>query len=329
MTWLIIIGGFLVLLTLLNLKKSRSDGEYLYKVHPYRKVMLHIMPTRNESYVLYDDFVVADELLRYLDQVKGRFHCDMQHMVVAGVAHAIRKTPSMNRFVVGRRLYQRKGVWVTFSMKREKLNRAAKLTAVKREVTENESIKDLCDALNASIKVERSDAVTYTDKEVGLFAKIPRPVMVGAVKIFKLLDYYNLLPASFIKNDGFYTSIFVANLGSLGMKAGYHHLYEWGTSPLFLMVGRMEERVFVEDGQLVTKKVIPLRFTYDERIDDGLNAGHGIKGVVDALENPFHVFGCTAADGSDDHPIGKMPEAKQKDLEQRLDKQHLVVTKAA
>lgn len=329
MTWLIIIGGFFVLLTLLNLKKSRSDGEYLYKVHAYRKVMLHIMPTRNESYVLYDDFVVADELLRYLKVVNERFHCDMQHAIVAAVAHAIRKTPSMNRFVVGRRLYQRKGVWVTFSMKREKLNRAAKLTAVKREVTEQESIKDLCDALNASIKVERSDAVTYTDKEVGLFAKIPRPIMVGAVKIFKLLDYYNLLPASFIKNDGFYTSIFVANLGSIGMKAGYHHLYEWGTSPLFLMVGRMEDRVFVEDGQLIIKKVIPLRFTFDERVDDGLNAGHGIKGVVDALENPFHVFGCTAADGGDDHPLGKMPEVKAKDLEERLKKQHLVVSQAA
>ena len=329
MTWLIIIGGFIVLLTLLNLKTSRSDGVLLGDIHPYRKVMMHIMPTRNESYVLYEDFVVADELLKYLADVNGRFQCDMQHAIVAGIAHGMRKTPSMNRFVVGRRLYQRKGVWITFSMKREKLNRAAKLTAVKREVTEAESLKDLCDALNASIKVERSDAVTYTDKEVGLFSKIPRPIMVGAVKIFQLLDYYNLLPASFIKNDGFYTSMFVANLGSIGMKAGFHHLYEWGNCPLFMMVGRMEDRVFVEDGQIVIKKVIPLRFTFDERVDDGLNAGHGIKGVIDALENPYHVFGCTKADGSDDHPIGKMPADIAADLEERLKKQHLVVSKAA
>ncbi len=329
MTWLIIIGAFIVLLTVLNLKKSRSDGTYLGNIHPYRKVMLHIMPTRNESYVLYDEYVVADDLLRYLKVVNERFHCDMQHAIVAAVGHGMRHNPSMNRFVVGRRLYQRKGVWVTFSMKREKLNRAAKLTAVKRELTEQESLKDLCDALNASIKVERSDAVTYTDKEVGLFSKIPRPIMVFAVKVFKLMDYYNLLPAGFIKNDGFYTSLFAANLGSVGMKAGYHHLYEWGTCPLFLMIGRMEERAVVEDGQVVIKRVIPLRFTYDERIDDGLSAGHGIKSVVDALENPFQVFGCTSADGSDDHPVGKMPEHKQKELEDRLKKQHLVVSKAA
>jgi hypothetical protein len=153
--------------------------------------------------------------------------------------------------------------------------------------------------------------------------------MVGAVKVFKLLDYFNLLPASFIKNDGFYTSLFAANLGSLGMRAGDHHLYEWGTCPLFMMIGHMEDRVFVEDGQVVIKKVIPLRFTYDERIDDGLNAGHGIRGVVNALENPFQIFGCTAEDGSDDHPVGRMPADKVKELEERLKKQHLVVSRAA
>ena len=310
MTWLIIIGGFFVLLTLLTLKTSRSDGDLVGKLHPYRKVMMHIMPTRNESFVLYEDFVVADELLRYLEAVKGRLQCDMQHAIVAGVAHGLRKTPTMNRFVAGRRLYQRKGVWVTFSMKREKLNRAAKLTAVKREVGENESLKDLCDALNATMKVERSDAVTYTDKEVGLFAKIPRPVMVVAVKIFQVLDYYNLLPASFIKNDGFYSSMFVANLGSIGMNAGYHHLYEWGNCPLFVMAGRVEERVIVDGGQPVVRRVLPLRFSYDERIEDGLNAGLAIADVVRVLEDPARYLGCVKDDGSDELPMFPNPELR-------------------
>jgi hypothetical protein len=94
------------------------------------------------------------------------------------------------------------------------------------------------------------------------------------------------------------------------------------------MIGRMEERVFAENGQVVIKKVIPLRFTYDERIDDGLNAGHGIKGVIDALENPFELLGCTKADGSDDHPIGQPPEAKLKVLEEKLAHQRTIVARA-
>lgn len=328
MVWLVGLLVFVAVFTLLNLKTSRPDGEYLGKIHPYRKVMLYMMPTRNESFVLYDDYVVADEALRYLEQAKQRFHCDMQHLFVAAVSYGMRTVPSMNRFVVGRRLYQRKGVWVTFSMKRQKRNKEAKIAAVKREIPEMQSLFEMSQGLNESIKVERSDAVTYTDKEVGLMSKIPRPIMKLGYKLLQGLNYYNLLPASFIVNDGFHTSLFAANLGSIGMNAGYHHLYEWGTCPLFMMVGRLEERVFVENGEIVIKKVFPLRFTYDERIDDGLTAGHGIKAVIDAMENPFQVFGCVNPDGSDDHPIGKPPAAKATELAERLKKQHMVVAQA-
>lgn len=325
-TWLIVIGAYLVIVTLLNWRTSRPDGEFLGKIPAYRKVLLHIMPTRNESVVYYDDYVVADELERYLKDVDQRFHADMTHAIVAAIAAGVRRTPSMNRFAVGRRLYQRKGVWVTFSMKRQKLNRAAKLTAVKREITETQSFKQLCDGLNENIKVERSDAVTYVDKEVNLLASIPRPVMRIGVKVLKTLDYYGFLPAGFIKNDAMYTSVFCANLGSLGMKAGYHHLYEWGTCPLFVMVGKTEERAFAENGQIVVKRVIPLRFSYDERVDDGLNAGHGIRAMVEVLEQPYAFLGCAAADGSDDHPIGVPPEAKKKAAEAALDpRRHVAV----
>ena len=95
----------------------------------------------------------------------------------------------------------------------------------------------------------------------------------------------------FIKNDGFYTSIFIANLGSLGMNAGYHHLYEYGTCPLFMMVGKIDERAVVVDGKVVPRKILPVRWTYDERIDDGLTSKYGMQSCRQALENPEEAFG--------------------------------------
>ena len=88
------------------------------------------------------------------------------------------------------------------------------------------------------------------------------------------------------RGDAFYTTVFIANLGSVGMGPGYHHLFEWGTSPLFLMVGRIEERAVVRDGQIVVEKVLPMRYSYDERIDDGLTARFGIDGVNTVLSDP-------------------------------------------
>lgn len=304
MTTAIVLLILVALLVVLELKTSRPDGTLIAPLHPYRKMLLYIMPAKYESLVLFDEYVLAEPLIDYIAQAKERHPIDVTHCVVAAVAYGIHENPSMNRFEKGRRLYQRKKVWLTFSMKRKRLNRTAKLSAVKKEMLPEDSFFALCSRINESIQVERSDAVTYTDKELNLLTAIPRPILEVGVKLLKALDYYNLLPASFIENDAMFTSIFIANLGSVHMAAGYHHLYEWGTCPLFAMVGSIEERALVVDGELQVRKVLPLRFTYDERIEDGHNAGIGIKSVIRALENPFEYLGGLAADGSDDHRIG-------------------------
>jgi hypothetical protein len=100
-----------------------------------------------------------------------------------------------------------------------------------------------------------------------------------------------------------YTSAFLANLGSVGMGPGYHHLYEHGTCPLFLMFGKVEERPVVEDGEVKVGRVMHVRFSYDERIADGLTAKFGIESVARVLEDPERWLGCLAEDGGDAKPM--------------------------
>ena len=94
-----------------------------------------------------------------------------------------------------------------------------------------------------------------------------------------------------MEQDGFYTSMFIANLGSLGMRPAFHHLYEYGNCPLFLMVGRIEERPMVRDGVVVAENIMHIRWSYDERIDDGLSSNYGMTSFREALEDPALVFG--------------------------------------
>ena len=291
MMWILIIVAVLLLVwVLMNLKTSRPDGDYIRNIHPYRRIMAYIMPTRVESVVFFDTHVKADRLLEFVQKAREDFHVDITHCLVAAAGVGLAENPKMNQFVIGRRMYQRKGRFVTFSMKRAKGDKKAKLATVKLELKDGESFRDFCGRINEQIGVERSDEVTYADKEFALFNAVPRALMVKLVRFFYWLDYHNLLPNSFIKNDGLYTSMFIANLGSVKMGAGYHHLYEWGNCPLFMMTGAIEERPVVVDGELTTEKILPIRWTYDERIDDGLTASHGITSVKNALEDPFNAF---------------------------------------
>jgi hypothetical protein len=77
-----------------------------------------------------------------------------------------------------------------------------------------------------------------------------------------------------------YASIFVANLGSVGLEAAYHHLFEWGNCPIFAAIGRVREEVTPQG----TRKVCTVRYTFDERIEDGLYCAHALGKLQARLE---------------------------------------------
>ena len=94
----------------------------------------------------------------------------------------------------------------------------------------------------------------------------------------KLADRWNLLPSSVIAHDPCYSSIFIANLGSVGLDAAYHHLYEWGNCPFFATLGRTR--------QVGNRMVATVKYTFDERIDDGLSCAKSLELVKAMVESP-------------------------------------------
>lgn len=299
-TALITVGVFVGLYILLNMKTSRPDGTLVRYVHPYRRIMAYIMPTRNESVYYYNIDISADNLLRYIQDAKGKFDCNITHVLIGVVIRTMAMHPKMNQFVLGRRLYQRKGIWVTFSMKRKKMDKESKLATVKIRAKAGENFQQLCERVNESIGYQRSDTSTYADKEFALFLALPRPVLRLGIRLMYWMDYHNIMPGSFIDSDPMYTTAFLSNIGSLkGAEIGYHHLYEWGTASHFFNAGQIEERPVVRDGRVVVEKVLPLRCSYDERIDDGLTARAGSEELRRILSDPAKYLGCIAPDGSD------------------------------
>lgn len=301
-----VVGLALGVWAAIHARTRRPDGDLL-PTHPYRRLMFYIMPTRTESVVFFEELVDARPLLAYLERARPAFGANATHAAVAATSVGLACTPRMNRFVAGRRLYQRRGRFVTFSMKRGvaegQIDRKAKLATVKIEMKDGETFRELCERINSDIRLQRSGRTTHADKEFKLFNLLPRPLLWGAARLLRGLDHFGLLPGFFIKDDPLYTSMFVANLGSLKMGAGFHHLYEYGTCPLFMMVGAIEERAMVIDGEVQVVPVLPLRFSYDERIDDGMNARYGIEAVARVLREPETWLGCLEDDLSDTLPL--------------------------
>ncbi len=269
---------------------QRKGSVLVKKLHRYRQLMPYLMPTRNESVVYYDTYINAGPLLKFLEKIKDHpAKITLTHLLVKACAIGLYQNPTMNQYISGQRLYRHEKAEISFSIKKEKVSQSP-IKVIKLIVEENESLEELAKKIHDRLNVERSDKKTYTDKEIDLVTMFPRFLLRGMMWLLRCLDYYNLLPDSFIAKDPLYASVFIANLGSIGMNAGYHHLYEYGTVSEFMMVGKVQDMPVVVNGQVVVQPTLHVRWSYDERIDDGLSSGIGIASVVKVLENPEEYF---------------------------------------
>jgi hypothetical protein len=197
----------------------------------------------------------------------------------------------LNRFVARSRLYERRGIWLAFSGK-QRLERDAPLFTGKIRFEPGESLDETVAHIRGVLGEGRSGRETRTDREINLFLRLPAPVLRLGVRLVRRLDAWGFLPASFVEPDPLYASAFVANLGSVGLDAAFHHLYEYGTIPIFVTIGRLHRApVVLEDGSVASREVFALRYTYDERVEDGFYAARALERLRELLEKPAGLVG--------------------------------------
>ena len=268
-------------------KRNRPDGTLVGDVPGYRQMMPYLMPNKNESQVYIKYTIDMENALALLERppenLKGKLTITM--LLLRALTLVLDEFPRMNRFVSGKRIYQRNKITFSFSAKKA-FDQAAPLVVIKMDFDPRETMEEMCDRITARLSVGRSDKKSYTDKETNLVLRLPRFGIRFVVWALRTLDFYNLLPWSFIKNDLFYASLFVANLGSVDLESGYHHLYEYGNIPHFVSLGRVKKMPVVRDDQVVVRRVAEIKVSYDERAEDGFNGALGLNRLQEYLENP-------------------------------------------
>jgi hypothetical protein len=270
--------------------RDRFDASPVPNVHPVRRIMPFIMPTKNGAFVLFEHDIPTAPLSSFLAEVNRTRPADrpvtMFHCVLRAIGIALAEFPRLNRYVSGSRLYERKAVWLAFSAK-QRLERDAPLFTAKIELRPDEPLGPFVDRVLDMLGEGRSGKESAADREIKGFLKLPGPVLRTAVKLQRVLDGWNLLPKALLVDDPLYASAFVANLGSVGLDAAFHHLYEYGTIPIFATMGRIHRApVVYENGSVGSREVFRMRYTYDERVEDGFYAARALERLAACLAEP-------------------------------------------
>lgn len=256
----------------------RPDGKLVRDLPALRRFMPFVSPRRNESLVWFTQEVDVEPALAWLTALNGdgERRVTLFHLVLRAIAGALAEKPVMNRFVAGGRNWQRDGVWITFSAK-QRMEEQAPILTVKRRFDGDATLTAMVDGVLGRLGAGRGGARGASDKEVDLLLRLPPPLIRLTMWLAHRADALGLLPRSLIDADPLFASCFVANLGSVGLEAGYHHLWEWGNCPIFCVMGRVPE---------AGPRRVRLKWTFDERIADGFYAARALDVVRTRLLRP-------------------------------------------
>lgn len=249
----------------------RADGRRIAGIDPIVMLTPYIMPSRVDAQVHIKVNFDFDHMSKYIRaQQELGHHITHMGMLIAAYVRTLCQFPDLNRFIVNKQLYARNHVCVSFVTLKKNGNDEVEESLVKVEFDLNDTIYQVMEKLEAVIEKSRQPKdVNKTDRVARTLLAIPflPNIVVGIVR---LLDRYGFMPPLFHKASPFHTSLFISNMASIGMNYIYHHIYNFGTTSVFVAMGKTEMEVRVNsEGRWRSRRIMPAGVVVDERICSG------------------------------------------------------------
>lgn len=265
----------------------RPDGVRVKNIDPIQKIVPHIMKERYDAQNMthfdcpcepLDDFIKSE-------REKGR-SIKYMDIMMAGMVRIIATCPQLNRFVMNGRIFKRNEISISFVVKKGMSTDAAE-SLVKLKFTGHESLYEVKEKIDrAIVENAKMEANNGTEKLARLLTLTPNFLIKLLVGLIKLLDKHGLLPKAIIDLSPFHASCFITNLKSIKGPSIFHHLYEFGTTGIFLSMGKENLVPVVRNGQIEVGKVMPADFVLDERFCDGFYYVNALNYLKKLYMNP-------------------------------------------
>lgn len=244
----------------------RADGKRVRDLPAIQAAIPYIMPRRYDAQNYITQYADMEPLRRYIQSKrKDGLRLSYMTLILAAYFKTAQRHPRINRFVMSSKIYQRNHFCVSFVILKRRADGRADETTLKIFFEEGDDVLAIHRKIEAA--VEKNRVATHnnnTDKFANFMLSLPvLPKLV--VGLAKLLDHVGLLPRFIIDLSPFHTSLFITNLASINTRAIYHHCYEFGTTGVFVAMGKPELDPVGGTGH----KVLPLKVVMDERICTG------------------------------------------------------------
>ena len=251
---------------------DRKDGRLIRSLPGFSRFIPYIMTTRNDATNYYEESMEVSAVDRRLRQLRvaGYKGIGILHFMIAAYIRLVSMLPGLNRFVAGRRIYAANDITVVMVVKRA-MSIDATETTIKIHFEPTDTIFDVYRKMNEKIdEIKATDESNATEDVADALSHLPRLILRFALLILRVMDYFGWLPERLTEASPFHGSLIITDLGSLRIGPVYHHIYNFGTLPVFIAFGA-KHHVYELDrhGNMVDRKYVDCKFTIDERTADG------------------------------------------------------------
>ncbi len=268
---------------------DRYDGRRIRTLNAFYRMIPFIMRSRVDSQNYFEDKIEISHAEAYLRKKRkiGESNIGLLHILIAAMVRTISMRPALNRFIAGQKIYARNEILVSIAIKKE-LKSDSPETTIKFKFEATDTLSQIAEKINLHLEENKKlETTNEADKTARLFMLCPGMMVKFLVFIIRLCDYFGKMPRLINKVSPFHTSFFITDLGSLGIQPIYHHLYDFGTTSLFIAFGmKVKEKVIDAGNNIVDRKYINIKVVSDERIVDGHYFASAFKLFKTLIQHP-------------------------------------------
>ena len=269
---------------------DRYDAKRVRDIDGVHHYMAYLMPKRCDAEVYINQKIDITELLKYIEEknASGERKVTLFHCFIAAIARTVKMRPLLNRYISGKRFYDRHEISMGFTIKKQFTDHAEETLMIYRPKDE-ENLVAITDKLSPKVKEAKKEKNNgqSVDDILNIVKKLPKPVMHLFMAFMRFADSHGLMPKAFSSVDINYCTVLLSNLGSIKCDAVYHHLNNFGTNSIVITIGEMHKEVMLdENNEPVIRDIVNIGATLDERIADGFYFARSLKLIKHLFKNP-------------------------------------------
>lgn len=271
---------------------KRKDAKVVKDIDGLHNILIDLKPRRCDSDVYINQKIDMTNLIKYIEKKKKEnngYKITYFHAMAMAFAKLFYNKKLLNRFICDRTTYERNDVIIAFVAKIA-FDDTSEEVMINIKVDENDNIYDISRKISEKvnkIRKGKENKKENTNNIVDIVGKLPKIIRVPLMGIFKFLDRKGMLPESFTKDNLYYSSVILSNLGNLKIGSIYHNLTNFGTSSFLATIGLIHKEVVSDEkGKEKVVDICDFGINCDERIADGYYFAKSIKLFEYIINNP-------------------------------------------